>query len=57
VETEHKVIATPSFQGGFNLRITGRNRNDIKEYIAEEFYYLLAKDSSVVVINSREIKP
>lgn len=30
--TEHTVTVTPSF-GGFNLRITGRNRNDIKENI------------------------
>jgi hypothetical protein len=34
--TEHTVTVTPSFQG-FNLRISGRNRNDIKEYIHDTF--------------------
>lgn len=31
--TEHKVIVTPNLMFGFNIKITGRNRNDIKEYI------------------------
>lgn len=31
--TEHKVIVTPSLSSGFDLRITGRNRNDIKDHI------------------------
>lgn len=35
--TDHEVIITPSLQFGFNLRITGRNRNDIKEYMHEVF--------------------
>lgn len=34
--TEHTVIVTPSFSG-FNIRISGRNRNGIKEYIHECF--------------------
>jgi hypothetical protein len=34
--TEHTVTVTPSFSG-FNLRISGRNRNDIKEYIHHAF--------------------
>jgi hypothetical protein len=38
--TEHTVVVTPSF-AGFNLRISGRNRNDIKEYIDETFRYAL----------------
>lgn len=36
--TEHEVIVTPSLVGGFDLKVTGRNRNDIKDYIAETFY-------------------
>jgi len=28
--THHDVVITPSLQFGYNLRITGRNRNDIK---------------------------
>jgi hypothetical protein len=35
--TEHMVTVTPSLANGFNLRITGRNRNDIKEYIGQLF--------------------
>lgn len=32
--TEHKVIVTPAFNG-IEIRVTGRNKNEIKEYIAE----------------------
>lgn len=39
--TEHDVIVTPSLVHGFTLRVTGRNRNDIKEYIAQTFQYTL----------------
>ena len=42
--TEHRVTVTPSLHGQFNLRISGRNRNDIKEYISETFYWALAYD-------------
>lgn len=45
--SEHKVIATPSFIGGFTLRITGKNRNGIKEYIADVFHEILDKDVDV----------
>jgi hypothetical protein len=34
--TEHDVIVTPAFDG-IDLRITGPNRNDIKEYMHEVF--------------------
>lgn len=39
--TEHTVTVTPSFIGGFNIRVSGRNRNDIKGYIAESFHHIL----------------
>ena len=35
--TEHQIIVTPSLAYGFNVRITGRNRNDIKDYLADLF--------------------
>jgi len=35
--TEHKVYVTPSLAFGFDLRITGKDRNDIKDYIHECF--------------------
>lgn len=39
--TEHTVTVTPSLLMGFHLRISGRDRNDIKDYISEEFQYAL----------------
>jgi hypothetical protein len=39
--TEHTVIVTPSLVFGFELRVTGRNRNDIKDTIHECFHYAL----------------
>lgn len=39
--TEHKVIIAPSLQFGFNIRITGRNKNDIKEYMTDVFNDIL----------------
>jgi hypothetical protein len=35
--TDHTVIITPDLVHGFNLRITGRDRNQIKEYMHECF--------------------
>ena len=34
--TEHRVIVTPTFDG-FAIRITGRNHNQIKDYLGEIF--------------------
>jgi hypothetical protein len=36
--TEHSVIVTPDLASGFDLRITGRDRNEIKDYIGEVFH-------------------
>jgi len=35
--TEHTVTVIPNLVHGFDLRISGRNRNDVKEYIADVF--------------------
>ncbi len=35
--TDHSIIVTASLVYGFNLRVTGRDRNDIKDYIATRF--------------------
>ena len=40
--TDHRVIVTPALSRGFDIRVTGRNRNDIKEYIAEVFHSALS---------------
>lgn len=42
--TYHTVTVTPSLSGQFNLRISGRNRNDIKDYMYETFSYALGKE-------------
>lgn len=41
--TEHSVIVTPIF-GGFDLRVTGRNRRNIKDYIGETFHAALCAE-------------
>lgn len=35
--TEHKIVVTPSFIGRLTMKIGGRNRNDIKDYINDVF--------------------
>ncbi len=44
--TQHQFIVTPSFSG-INIRITGRNRNDIKEYLHEVFHFALVQEVPV----------
>lgn len=39
--TEHTVKVTPSLTSGFDLKIGGRDRREIKDYIAESFYFAL----------------
>jgi len=39
--TDHKLTVTPSLQFKFNLSISGRNRNDIKDYLHETYSYAL----------------
>ena len=34
--TEHLVVVTPAFDG-FDIKVRGRNRNGIKEYISDVF--------------------
>lgn len=41
--TEHTVTVTPSLGSGFNLRIGGRNRNEIKDMIGEYFDEMLRR--------------
>lgn len=36
--TDHEIIITPSLQFGYRIKITGINRNDIKEYLYDTFY-------------------
>lgn len=40
--TNHLVYVKPSFIGEYDIRITGRNVNGIKEYIADVFHNVLS---------------
>lgn len=42
--TAHKITITPSLSFGFHVRVSGRNRNDIKDYISECFANALRTD-------------
>jgi hypothetical protein len=42
--TDHQVVITPSLQYGFYLKVTGRDKRQIKEYIAEMFDDVLNTD-------------
>jgi hypothetical protein len=39
--TDHTVTVRPSLAHGFELKISGQNRNDIKSYLYEVFYAAL----------------
>ncbi len=41
--TEHEVIVTPSLAWGFDLRITGRNKRDIKMYLGDLYHDALSE--------------
>jgi hypothetical protein len=42
--TTHRVVVTPDLMSGISLRITGRDRNDVKDYIHEIFVTALHAD-------------
>jgi hypothetical protein len=42
--TEHKLIVRPSLVFGIDLKITGRDRNGIKEYLYDVFQSALDQD-------------
>jgi hypothetical protein len=35
--TQHQVILKPSLENGFDMRITGKDRNQIKEYLYQVY--------------------
>ena len=41
--SHHKIVCTPSFSG-FDMRITGRDRNGIKDYLADVYYTALSAE-------------
>lgn len=42
--SEHSVIVTPSLAFGCNVRVTGKDRNGIKDYIADVFNIALTTE-------------
>lgn len=42
--TDHTVVVRPSLIHGITLHITGRNRNDIKDYLHDLFSNMLCAD-------------
>ena len=45
--TNHQVVITPSFVGEINLRITGKNKDNVKEYLQDIFREALMKEYEV----------
>ena len=41
--TKHAIIVTPSFSFDFDIRVTGINRNNIKDYIADVYHQILSE--------------
>lgn len=48
--TDHAIIVTPSLAHGFNMRITGRDKNGVKEYYHDVFGCAL--NTSIAYANS-----
>jgi len=49
--TEHRLLVKPDLAFGFTVTVGGRNRNDIKDYIAEAFDSVLREE-----INPEELE-
>lgn len=41
--TSHRVIVTPSLARGFDVSVTGRNRNDVRAHLWRTFTHALAQ--------------
>lgn len=42
--TYHKVFVTPSLRFGFDLKITGRNKDNVKEYLGDWLAHNLERE-------------
>jgi hypothetical protein len=45
--TVHQLVITPSFEGEINIRVTGKNENNVKEYLQDIFREALMKEYEV----------
>ena len=41
--TEHKIRILPCFDGGVDVRVSGRNRNEIRDYLGETYEYTMTR--------------
>lgn len=41
--TEHRIILRPSFELGYRMTITGKDRNGIKEYLSDTYSFWLSE--------------
>lgn len=51
--TEHRVIVLPNLMGGWDIRVTGKDRNAIKGYIADTFLAALDADVDFAALDER----
>ncbi len=49
--TSHTVVVTPSLSSGFNLKVTGKDRNQIKDYIGETFHQWLNQENETEIVS------
>jgi hypothetical protein len=47
--TDHSAIVTASLLSGYNLRITGRDKNQIKEYLVDVYSTWLDAETGTVI--------
>jgi len=52
--TQHEVVVTPSLLSEINVRVMGRNRSDIKDYIAEVFCHALVEQPTPSTLSEVE---
>jgi len=50
--TEHQVLITPDLLCGFSIKFTGRNRNEIKEYLHDVFHTVLSEEYDEKILAS-----
>lgn len=44
--SHHDVIITPSLEWEFNIKVTGRDKRGIKEFIGDEFHEIMIQTNS-----------
>ena len=49
--TEHNIILTPSFIFGYDMRITGKDKNGIKDYLHQIFSEIFSLNSDTCPVS------